>query len=84
MESVRAGLQIRLGSPCGGPCDLYGHRMVIYKIEASPEPFIGQWIVTAVLGNYHEWQVGRYSEKWKAQERVLCMEAIRKAEAATT
>ena len=58
--------------------------MVIYKIEPSPGPFAGQWIVTAILGNYLEWEVGRYSEKGKAQERVLRMEAMRKAEASTT
>ena len=54
--------------------------MVIYKLEPSSKPFLGQWIVVAILGNCLEWEVGRYSEKRKAEERVLRMEAMREAE----
>jgi hypothetical protein len=54
--------------------------MVIYNIEPSPNPFSGQWTVVAILRNCFEWEVGRYSEKWKAEERVQRMEAMKKAE----
>jgi len=57
--------------------------MVTYKLEPSPNPFSGQWIVVAILGNSLEWEVGRYSEKRKAEDRLLRMEAMRKAELST-
>jgi hypothetical protein len=54
--------------------------MVIYNIEPSPNSFRSEWIVVASLRNRLQWEVGRYSEKWKADERVRRMEAMKKAE----
>lgn len=55
--------------------------MVTYKIETQSDPLSDLWVIVAVLGNCLTWEVGRYRSKERAEERLMRLEQMMKANA---